>query len=160
MAQADDRDDKFAIDIEEGETLHRDDIVEHREYGPMHVSGITVGPFEKRAELKSEMGPEALQLSEDEVREQWGETIHFDPAELHEPGTVRLEHTGISVEGVDVEVDLMVQGAPQKDAESIDMHAVDQIVKAMQAVRNESQPDECEGAGYEIDWEKRHEIED
>lgn len=143
---------KFEIEIDEETTLHRDHMVEHIEHGPMRVESIAVGPYHKTAKLKSEVSPLGLELTDEQLREQWGETISDDPFELHDSGIARFENTGISVEGCDIEVDLTVNG-PEKDAERVTMHAVDQIVRCLQAVSEDQPPSECEGAGYSIDWE-------
>jgi len=144
--------DKFAVEVNEEVTLRRDSMVEHAEHGPMRVDSIRVGPHSKTVEFKSEMGPVGLDLSAEDIREQWGETIAQDPFDLHEPGTAKISNSGISVEGSEIEVDITVSG-PEDDAEMVHMHSVDQIVRALQGVRDEKPPWESEGGGYEIDWE-------
>ena len=68
-----------------------------------------------------------------------------------------FETTKISVNGVEVEVDLRVSGE-EKKAESVKMHAHDEIVRALQAVRDETEPSECDGLGIRANWERRFEI--
>lgn len=68
-----------------------------------------------------------------------------------------FETTKISVNGVEVEVDLRVSGE-EKQAESVMMHAHDEIVRALQAVRDKTEPSECDGLGIRTDWERRFEI--
>jgi len=146
-------DPKFTIEIDEETTLRRDDMVEHVEHGPMYVDSIVVGPSTKTAELKSELGPLGLDLTAEELREQWGETVHADPFELGEPGSARFESSGISVDGSAIKVSITTHGAPQKDAECVHMHAKNQIVRGLQAVAEGQPPEECEGPGFAVDWE-------
>jgi len=147
---------KFEIEINEKITLHRGSIIEHIDHGPMRIDSILAGPHHKTADLKSELSPHGLELTGDELREQWSETIAQDPADLHDPGTARFQNTGVSAEGSDIEVDLTVKG-PEKDAETVLIHTVDQTVRAIQAVRDENPPSDCEGAGFGINWETRFE---
>lgn len=144
---------KFEIEIDDETTLRRGDMVDHVEHGPMQVDGILVGAHHKTAELKSELGPIGLDLTDDDLREQWGETLHTNPEELREPGHARFENQGISVDGADIEVTVTTSGQPQDDAEAAHMHAVDQVVRALQAVRDETPPADCEGAGVSLDWD-------
>lgn len=146
--------DKFEIDTGDDTTLTRDSMVEHAEHGPMHVDRITIGPYGKRVQLQAELSSVGLKLSEEEVQEEWGETIAADPFELHEPGTEKIESSSISVDGSDIELSLTTEG-PEEDAETVHMHAVDQIARALQAVRDGEHPDECDGADFAIDWDKR-----
>lgn len=144
---------EFQVEVTDEVTLSRDSMVEHVDHGPMRVSSVRVGPYEKTVELKSEMGPIGLELSDDEIREQWGETIAQDPFELRDPGTARVTTNGISAPDSDVVVSVTTEG-PQDDAEAVHTHAKDQIVRAIQAVRDEQPPEECDGAGVDIQWEK------
>lgn len=142
---------KFEVEIDEETTLRSDDLVEHVEYGPMVVSGIRVGPFQKTVGLKSELGPEGLELSDEEIREQWGERLHDDPVELYED-TFRASNEGISVDGLDVEMSISTEG-DQDVAELAHMHVLDEAVRALQALRDECDPNQADGAGFAVDWE-------
>lgn len=153
-------DSKFQIEVDEQTSIARNDMVEHAEHGPMRVNRIAVSAIGKRARLQSELNPVGLELSEEELREQWGETIHCDPAEIHDPNTARFSRSGIATEGVDIEVDIETSGSPQTEAELVHMHAIDQIQRALQAVANGSEPSECEGIRINIDWEKALEDDD
>jgi hypothetical protein len=144
---------KFEIEVDDETTLQRDSMVEHAEHGPMRVDSIRVGAYNKTAELKSELGPIGLELTEEDLQEEWGETIHSDPAELYEKGTRRVENNGISVDDSDIEVSVKAAGVPGGHVEAVQMHAVDQIIRALQAVRDGKPPEECEGAEFRIDWE-------
>lgn len=73
---------KFEVRITNDIRLRCDSMVEHVEYGPIHVDRVTHSPSAKRVELRSELGPEGLTQTVDELREHWGETLHTDPAEL------------------------------------------------------------------------------
>jgi hypothetical protein len=151
---------KFEIEVDDETTLRRDDTVEHAEHGPMHVDSIRVGPYHKTAELKSEIGPIGLELTDEDLQEQWGETLHSDPAELYDKGTRRVENNGISVENSNIEVSVKAEGTPGDDVEAVQMHAIDQIVRGLQAMRDEKPPSECEGAEFAIDWETVFEDEE
>lgn len=142
---------KFEVEIDEETTLSRDDLVEHVEYGPLVVSSVQVGPFQKTVEMWSERGPEGLKLSGDEIREQWGEKLHYDPVELYE-NTFRAFNEGISVDGLDVEMSISTEG-DEDVAELAHVHALDEAVRAMQAIRDECDPNQTDGAGYAVDWE-------
>ena len=149
--------DQFQIEVSDEVTLARDSMIEHKDHGPMRVESIAIGGFSgKSANLKAETSSIGLELNEEELREMWGETIHTDPFKLHEPGTARFENTGMSVEGSDVEVEFSVEG-PEADAETVYMHALDQIARGLQAVRDEKHPSECDGGQFKIDWETRFE---
>lgn len=143
---------KFTIEINDEVVLSRDSLVEHVEFGPMRVDTVSVGPFNKTAQLQAETSSIGLELTGDELRDKWGEEIASDPFELHDPGSARYENRGITVEGLDVEVTIKSSG-PEKDAERVHMHAIEQTVRALQAMRDGVPPEECEGANYEIDWE-------
>jgi hypothetical protein len=143
---------KFEVRVTDDIRLDRDSMVEHVEYGPMHVDRVTYSPTTKRVELKSELGPEGLTLTADELRERWGETLHTDPAELYN-GSQRVTFEGITTSDGDVSADLSVAGTSDY-VELVAMHVKDQAVRAMQAVDEERPPAECDGIGVEIDWER------
>jgi len=69
--------------------------------------------------------------------------------------TITVE--GITAEGTDVTVSIETEGG-EKAAETVHMHAHDEIVKALQAVSNGVHPDECEGYLMRHDWDDRLEI--
>ena len=142
---------KFSIEVTEDHRLESGSTVAHKEHGPMIVDQVRVGPHHKTALLESELGPEALKLSGEELRQMWGETIHIDPMEIQEP---TVSFGGISVEGQEIEVELCVSG--NTDFESIErvaIHARDQVVRAMEAERDHSRPEYCEGTGVTVDWD-------
>lgn len=139
---------KFSIEVPDGEPLTRDDTVEHCEYGPMHVDSITVGTFRKNITLISELGPEALRMSGDDLREKWGDTIHADPAELRD-GKTRYTKDFASEDG---EVELTIEAAgPEDRTQPVMAHLHDQAVRVLKATEEHTPPAECEGV-YEIDW--------
>lgn len=142
---------KFEIEVNDEVTLARDSMIYHAEHGPMRVDSIIVSGHGNRAELKSEAGPVGLELSGDEIREQWGETMGDDPFDIHDAGSARFENREITVEGSDIEVTIRTEG-PEQQAEVAHNHAIDQIVSGLQAVRDGTEPSECEGAPFEIDW--------
>ena len=144
----------FEIEVNDEITLSRDSTVEHAEHGPMIVDSIAIGTHTKTASFKSQTSPIGLELTEAQIRERWGETMHTDPFKLHEVGSARFQSTAISAEGSDIEVEISVEG-PEADAETVYMHAIDQIAKGLQAVRDEKPPSECMGGDFEIDWETR-----
>jgi len=146
--------DKFEIRVDDETVISRDSMVTHIEYGPMHVDRVAYSPQSKRIELKSELGPEGLTLTADELRERWGETLHTDPMALHERGSARVVTEGLSAPDSDVEVDLRVNG-PQDEVDDVQLHAKDQIVRAMQAHVTEQPPADCKGIGVSIDWERK-----
>jgi hypothetical protein len=142
---------KFAIDVPDGEPLSKGDLVEHREHGPMHINEITVGPYRKRVTLISELGPNALQLSDDNIREAWGETIHTDLEELYSD-SMRVSREGVSVDDLDISVDITIDGSPEWAIQAVDAHVVDAAVRAMEAVRDGHPPEDSEGA-IELEWD-------
>lgn len=149
-------DDPFTIEMEDGVAIERRMLVDHVEHGPMVVDTITVSPFGRRVKLEGEMGPVGLTLDEEDLHEEWGETLHSDPDELHEPGEMRVEAGGISTEESDIELDITTTGTPARDAERVHLFAVDAAVRAIQAHEQECHPDECEGAEIGFDWEQVH----
>lgn len=144
---------QFRLEMDDGHVIERDAMVEHIEHGPMYCDGVTVGPAGRRISFEGEMGPVGVTLSEEDLREAWGETMHCDPAELYSPGEVRIENSGISTDDSDIEVSIETNGKPQSDAERVHLYAVDAAVRAIQAHENECDPDECEGSQIEFDWE-------
>jgi hypothetical protein len=142
---------KFAIDLPDGDPLSKGDLVEHREHGPMHVDDIRVGPYRKNVMLVSELGPSALKLSGDDIREQWGESIHTDPEQLYDD-SMRVSREGVSVEDLDISVDITIDGSPEWAMQAVDAHILDAAVSALEAVRDGNPPTESEGV-YDIDWD-------
>ena len=55
-----------------------------------------------------------------------------------------------------VTVHLHVEG-PEKDAETVSMHAQNEIGKALKAIEERTTPEEQDGL-MKIDWERRHEL--
>jgi hypothetical protein len=146
---------KFEIELPNGEILTRDAMLEHIDYGPMYVDQITYSPHAKRVQLQSELGPQGLELTANEVREQWGETIHDDPIELHENNpSVAFNGLRLADSDLCVEVDVSVTGDDEDNVEAVAMYAKDQVVRAMQAVDQGKPPGETEGIGVEFDWDK------
>lgn len=156
MTETQDSDDvgQFQIELPDGGVLTQNGMVEHIDYGPMHVDQITYSPRAKRVRLQSEMGPQGIKLTGEELREQWGETISDDPIELHE-NNPRINFNGLHLPDSDlsVEVDVEVSGDDEDNVEAVAMHAKDQIVRAMQAIDESGDPAEMEGIGIEMDWE-------
>lgn len=142
---------EFQIELPEEGALTKGDVVVHADYGPMLVDELRVGPNYKRVTLASELGPEALQLTGEELRDAWGETLAGDPAVLHN-GETRYTHDTITIEGVNIDVSLTVEGKPEPAAEAVDAHIVDAAARGLEAIRDGKPPSECEGA-YEIDWD-------
>lgn len=64
----------------------------------------------------------------------------------------RIRTYAIEVEGSDVQVTIETEGDAEKDAEKVHLHAHDQAVRAMQALRDGTTPDEAEGIGISIDF--------
>lgn len=141
----------FSIEVSDEHRLRSDSTVYHREHGPMVVESVRVGPYHKEALLQSGRGPEALTLSDDDLREAWGETIHIDPMEVQQ---ATVEFPCLRIDGLDIEVELSVSGdADFESVERIATHGRDQIVRAMQAELRESRPEYCEGTGVAVDWD-------
>lgn len=140
----------FAIEIE-GHTLQSGSTLAHEDYGPMVVDHIQVGASQKTALLTSELGPEALECSAEELRAMWGETIHVDPMAIQQP---TVTFGGLSVEGLDIEAELSVSGDTDFErVERVAIHAREQLVRAMQAERDHSHPADCEGTAASVDWD-------
>ena len=142
---------KFTVEVSNEHSLRRDSTVEHKEHGPMSVDSVRVGPSHKTMLLKSELGPEALELSGNEIRDAWGETIHVDPMELYS-GETRVGTEGISIEGVDVEASMTVEGKPERAVELAYIHAKDEFVRALQAFETGAMPADCEGTDTSVNW--------
>jgi len=140
----------FAIDIE-GHTLQSGSTLAHEEYGPMVIDHIQVGSSQKTALLTAELGPEALECSAEELRSMWGETIHVDPMAIQQPA---VTFGGLSVAGLDIEAELSVSGDTDFErVERVAVHAREQLVRAMQAARDHSRPEYCEGTAASVDWD-------
>jgi hypothetical protein len=146
---AEDASTKFRIDVPDGDPLTRNATVMHRDHGPMHVDEIRVGSSYKRVTLTADMGPEALQMTGEDLCEEWGETIHADPAELDD-GKTRYTKEFSST---DDEIEVTIEAAgPEDRTDPVMAHLHDQVVRALRAVENHEPPAECDGV-YEIDWE-------
>jgi len=59
----------------------------------------------------------------------------------------------------DVTVTIETEG-PEEDAETVHIHAVDQIAKALEALDEKKHPDECSGYFYTPDWNARLGLEE
>ena len=141
---------RIAIEIE-GHTLQSGSTLAHEQYGPMVIDHIQVGSSHKTALLTSELGPEALECSAEELRTMWGETIHVDPMAIQQP---TVTFGGLSVEGLDIEAELSVSGDTAfKHVERVAVHAREQLVRSMQAERDHSHPEDCEGTAASVDWD-------
>ena len=70
-----------------------------------------------------------------------------------------FETTGIKVGGVDVTVDITTQER-EKEAETVHLHAHDAAVRALQAIAHRRPPDECNGMGVGVNWDRIFEILD
>jgi hypothetical protein len=62
------------------------------------------------------------------------------------------EYTNKGMTVGDVEVSVTTEG-PNDDAEKVHMHVMDEAAKAMQAVDQDTHPDECEGQMFTVEWE-------
>lgn len=66
---------------------------------------------------------------------------------------VKHETSDISAEGQDVKVSrLRTVGEPENHVERIHLYAYDAAVRAMQALRDDRHPDDCEGLGLAFSW--------
>jgi len=54
----------------------------------------------------------------------------------------------------DVEVTIKTEG-PEQDAETVHMHAVDEIAKALEATEERRHPEDCSGHFIKVDWNSR-----
>lgn len=143
---------KFEIDLPDPDVapLSRNDTITHIEHGPMRVDQIRCGGSTKTLSLVSELGPEAFQLSADELREKWGEEFALDPAEIREP---RVGLEGITVQGVDAEVAVTVSGEDEDAVETVAMYLHDRAVRALRAVAEDDHPDSVDGCGIDVPWQ-------
>jgi hypothetical protein len=150
---------KFEIALPDGESLRTGDTVTHAEFGPMAVENIVYAGSYKEVTLVSELGPEALELTGDELRGRWGETIADDPLAIQTP---TVEYEGISLPDADhaLAVDLSVTGDEMDALEPLAVYTHDRIVRAMQALDRGAHPDDCEGIEIDIDWETIHDQRD
>jgi len=143
-------DEKFAVSVGD-RTLRSGDGLAHIDHGPMYVDSVRVGPHSKTIQLQSELDNVGLELSETELQELWGEALHTDPMEIQQP---TVSFGGISAEGLDIDVELKVTGETEfSSVERVAIHGRDQIVRALQAERDDSRPEYCEGTGVEVDWD-------
>lgn len=153
-------DDSTEITINDNTTLGLGDAVEHVEYGMMAVESLSSGWGEVSAELESPVREDGLSitLSEEQIREAWGETIHTDPEVIHSP---KVQFGGVSLPESEhgVEVDITVTGDDQAVVEAVAMHARDEIVRAMQAMEYGVVPEETDGSGISVNWPKKLDLE-
>lgn len=142
--------DRFQIEVNDEVTLARDDLVAHIDHGPMHVEQISVGPSTKYARIKSDTREDgmSIELSGDQIRDQWGKTIASDPFELRDD-SARYENSFTSKDDK-ISIDIEVSG-PEDEAEPVMAHLHDQTVRVLQAFENGEPPKECHGA-FTIDW--------
>jgi hypothetical protein len=145
---------KFQIELPDGGVLTKDSMVEHIEHGPMYVDNITYSPHAKRVQLQSEMSPQGIKLTGEDIREQWNETISDDPFKLHE-NNPRTEMNGLHLPDSDlgIEVDVAISGDDEDNVEAVAMHAKDQIVRVMQAIEAGEVPEDMAGTGIDFDWD-------
>ena len=149
--------DKFAVSVDD-RTLRDGDLVSHIDHGPMIVDSVLVGPNSKTVQLQSELDNVGLKLPETELQELWGKELHTDPAEIQQQ---RVSLDGISVEDLDIDVDVKVAGGAEfSSIDRVAIHARDQIVRALQAERDNTRPEYCEGSGVSVDWDAVLETED
>lgn len=63
--------------------------------------------------------------------------------------------TDIAVnDDTDITVDIHVDGDPEAIAEKVLMHAHDEAVRALQAFEKGQHPNECEGVGFSVAWDR------
>lgn len=143
--------DRFTVELPDGGVLSSGDGVEHREWGPMEVEKVSISAVGKRVRLKSVMRKDGLSigLTEDELCEEWGETVAADPTELYDGGATTYEHNFGSKDG-EVQITISVAG-PEDRAEPVAAHLDDQAVRVLQAFENGRPPEEM-GGKYRIDW--------
>lgn len=146
---------RFDVEVTDETTLSKRDTVEHADHGPMSVEQVSIGPTYKRIRLQSQIREDGLsiELTEDELRDAWGEKIHTDPMEVHDAGTVSYSKALASKDDA-IEISIEVSG-PEDNAEPVMAHLDDQAVRALKAMEHEKAPEDCEGK-YEIDWERIH----
>jgi hypothetical protein len=147
---------KFRIDVpDDNDPLERDAIVEHAEYGPLRVDSVRVGRDRKTVDFWSELGEsrEGVQMTADEIREAWGETIHYDPTKVHEQNP-HVGFSGITAGHESIEIDIEVRGetGDESDIECVAVHARDEAVRAIQALMNDELPEDCGGSSASVDW--------
>lgn len=142
---------RFQIEIDDETTLRRDDTLAHKKYGPMHVAGITISAFGKRARLQADMREDGLsiEMTEEEMQEAWGETLASTPMALDD-GKTWYEKNFASKDD-EIKVTLEAEG-PEDDVQPVMAHLHDQTIRVLQAMENEKPPEDCEGM-YEIDWD-------
>lgn len=142
---------RFQIEVTDEVALGRNSTVEHAKWGPLEVDQVTISAHGKRARLKSPMREDGLsiELSGDEIREQWGETIAADPFELRE-GDVTSYTQDFSSTDEELQATIEVSG-PEDRAEPVMAHLQDQTTRVLQAMEDQKPPEECDGR-YDIDW--------
>jgi len=146
---------RFDVEVTDEVTLSKRDTVEHADHGPMSVDQVSIGPTFKRIRLQSQIREDGLsiELTEDELRDAWGETIHIDPMQVHDAGTASFSKEFSSRDDA-IDISIEVSG-PQDDAEPVMAHLDDQAVRVLQAMEKKTAPEECDGR-YNIDWEGVH----
>ena len=82
--QTTDDEEPFRISIDEETTLGIGDELDHEEWGPMEVKSIRAGRGHKTAKLSALSRPDGLtiDMSAEDMREGWGDTVHTDPEEV------------------------------------------------------------------------------
>lgn len=142
---------RFEIDVNDEVTLSRGDLLAHAEHGAMVVDQITISAIGKRARLRCEERTDgmSIELSEEEIRETWGDTLGSDPFEV-QPETPRYSNEFASKDD-EVEISIEVTG-PEDRAEPVMAHLHDQTISVLRAFENGIPPEETEGT-YEFDWE-------
>ncbi len=143
---------RFQIEVNDEVTLSRNSMVEHADHGAMTVDQISVGANYKRARLKSQMREDGLsiELTGEEIREQWGDTIAADPFELREDGHASYEKY-FSSSDERLQIEISVSG-PKERAEPAMAHLDDQVYRVLEALEERKLPENCEGR-FDIDWE-------
>jgi hypothetical protein len=63
------------VGVTEDMTVARDSFVKHVEHGPMIVDQVMDTPDGKKVELKNPVSNLSITLSENKLREQWGEQV-------------------------------------------------------------------------------------
>lgn len=66
----------------------------------------------------------------------------------------KVAYEDVTAGDADVYVDLTVEGAPEDVVEKVAIHARNEAVKALQAFDTGKPPEECEGTGVGIAWER------
>lgn len=69
---------------------------------------------------------------------------------------MRASRKGVTLEDDDwdVSVDITVEGDDEDAVERVMMHTHDQSVRAMEAINEQTHPDDVAGIGWMIDWSR------